>query len=111
VMFLVKNIIVFHDLDKLTGSALHLFPLLQMWNIHWNIRGTQDRENWGFLNVDEISFDFQFIINYYISSMIFYFLWAAFYYATLYICWNHIREKEFYCLLMDELHRGQYVKQ
>mmetsp|Transcript_16612 Transcript_16612/g.14506 ORF Transcript_16612/g.14506 Transcript_16612/m.14506 type:complete len:103 (+) Transcript_16612:572-880(+) len=76
VMLIVRNIIVFHDLDKLTGSALHLFPLLQMWNIHWNIRGTQDRQNWGFMEIENINFNFEFVVNYYFYSLAIYGLWA-----------------------------------
>jgi hypothetical protein len=111
VMLLVKNIIVFHDLDKLAGSCLHMFPSLLMWNIHWNIRDTPERKQWGFCDVSDITFTTDFVLEYYYGHLVYYLTWAAFYYTILNICWDHILKNEYYCFMIDELHRGKYVKE
>lgn len=51
-----------------------------MWNIHWNLRGTQEREDWGFITVDNIDFDFTFWNSYWYSLFYPYFIWAPIYY-------------------------------
>lgn len=103
--------VVFHDLDKLTGSSLHLFPLLTMWNIHWNIRGTTERTEWGFYDVGNSNLSFEFLVKYFQNYFSFYFSWAVVYYFIItYACWNTIINKNYYCLVLDELYRGQYIK-
>jgi hypothetical protein len=94
----------------MTGTALHLFPLLTMWNIHWNLHGTVEREQWGFYNTDHIEFDLTFLATYFGYFMTFYSIWATLYYSILYIYWDQILENQYYCLLLNELIRGAYIK-
>jgi hypothetical protein len=111
VMLLVRNIIVFHDLDKMAGSVLHMFPCLIMWNIHWNIRDTPERKQWGFCDVSDFNFSYDLVLEYFYLHLYYYIPWAIFYYTTLNICWDHILSKNYYCFMIDQLHRGKYVKE
>lgn len=82
-----------------------------MWNIHWNIRGTLAREAWGLYEVENIQFDQQFLTNYFKYFVMFYFAWAAVYYfVILFLCWNTILKNDYYCLLLNEIFRGDIIK-
>lgn len=106
---MVRNIVVYHDLDKLTGSMIHVFPLLTMWNVHWNIRGTPEAQQWGFVDFTDFGFELDNVLYLFKYYLIGYFLWAIPYYTILYFSWSRILRKDYYCLLIDELFRGQFV--
>jgi hypothetical protein len=109
-IYLVKNILAYHDLDKLTGTALHVFPLLTMWNIHWNLAGTDERTRWGFYETQNIEFSLDFAIAYFSYFLIFYICWAIPHYTLLHLYWEKIISNNWYCLMLNELVRGAFVK-
>lgn len=94
----------------MTGTALHIFPILTMWNIHCNLHGTVEREEWGFYNTDHIGFDIGFLATYFGYFMTFYAIWAVVHYSILYICWDMMFENQYYCMFLDKLIRGKGVK-
>ena len=59
----LKNMLVFHDLDKMAGSSFHFIPVLLSWNIHWNIRGMPGRKEWGFYDPENIEFGLPIILE------------------------------------------------
>lgn len=47
-----------------------------MWNVHWNIRGTEAREYWGFYDVTKDEFSLEFIYTFLFASTVIYAIWA-----------------------------------
>lgn len=58
-------------------------PLLVMWNVHWNIRGTEDWKAWGFYDPSNDQLDFNFIYKYTIASTMIYAVWAIPYFLLV----------------------------
>ena len=110
VILMVKNMIVFHDLDKMTGALLHIMPLVVMWNIHWNIRGTPEAKEWGFYDPSELEFGLDFFQDYMTALYKYYIAHSLIYYVVILSSWRHIRKNGYYCLLMAELNHGDIVK-
>lgn len=93
--------IVFHDLDKLTGSNIHIIPLVLMWNIHWNIRGTQARADWGFYDVDQLRLDIEFVIEYFQDFFVLYLAFTVIHFSILAVFWRYIQKYDLYCSLRE----------
>lgn len=75
-----------------------------MWNIHWNIRDTPEREAWGFLDPNEIQFNFQFVKEVFLYFNMFYVTWAVFYYSIiLFIKRRRIEEKKYWTLIQMQV--------
>ena len=55
---------IMHKFNSTIDMFLKLAPLITMWNIHWNIRGTAGREYWGFYDPSNDSLGFEFIFKY-----------------------------------------------
>lgn len=99
-----RNSLIFHHLDKLTDLVIHLLPLVTVWNIHWNIRDTPERKEWGFLDPNEIQFDFQFAKELFIAFNLIYVLWAVVYYSIiLVIKRKRIEEKNYWTLIQMQV--------
>lgn len=47
-----------------------------MWNVHWNIRDTEERIYWGFYDTSNDTFSMEFFSKYLIASSTIYALWA-----------------------------------
>ena len=82
-VYIFRNSFIFHHIDKLTDLVIHLFPLVIVWNIHWNLRNTEARKEWGFIDVEEFKLDLQFVIDCIVAFNYFYVLWAAFYFTFI----------------------------
>ena len=87
-MVAFRNSVIFHHTDKLTDLVIHLLPLVTMWNINWNLKGTQEFKDWGFFDLSEESFNLGFVkeILYIANSM--YLLHAALYYFMIFVVWR-----------------------
>lgn len=110
VIYLFKNMLVFHDFSKMTGALLHFAPTLTMWNIHWNIRGTAERAEWGFHNVDNEVFGLEFTATHFKHFMVYYLSWVVVYYPLIAcLCWNYIHRNGLFSLIHEELYRGPFV--
>ena len=82
-----------------------------MWNIHWNIRGTQGAKEWGFYDPSDINLDQQFVSEYWTYIYAYFFLHQFIYYAVYAIFWNYIKQNQYPSLLMTQLEQGVWVKE
>jgi hypothetical protein len=110
-LFILKNSMVFHDIDKITGWALHYFPLLAMWNIHVNIEGTQGKQDWGFYQMQNHGFDLDRLLSFFAYFGWFYVFWCILNFSILFIYWKKIILSGQYCNMLNEMIRGTFVKE
>jgi len=75
-------------MDKLTDLVIHLLPLVTIWNINWNLKGTQEFKDWGFIDLSSISFDFSFVKEIFYLANTMYALHAIIYYSLILIVWR-----------------------
>lgn len=75
-VYYLMNSMVMHKLNSIADLFIKIGPLIVMWNVHWNIRDTPQRQFWGFYDGpnDELTFDF--IYNYLSTSTLVYLFWA-----------------------------------
>ena len=105
-----KYAIVFHDLEKCLGAVQHTMPFLMMWQIHWNMRGTPSREQWGFYNPELIELNLKTIGEYYLNFYIYYFgMFSVVFYAIAILFWNKI-ESGYAFFSYDLLTTNGYLK-
>ena len=102
VTYLIKNKLMFHDLDKYAGATLHLMPALMFWNIHWNTRGMPGRAEWGFYDPELIQYDLNFLLDYFKVFWMYYIAYCIFYYSVILSYWNYILENDYYCFLREQ---------
>lgn len=67
----------------MTDLVIHIMPYMVMFNVHWNIRDTDERKAWGFVDTDSIHFNFEFIAEVLIDFHKYYFVWALIYYGII----------------------------
>lgn len=104
-----RNSMVYHHFDKLSDLTIHLLPLVTMWNIHWNLRGTAERKQWGFMPVDDIEFGWQFVYEYFSIFYLFFFIWFPLYLLIHYVCWTHIINNGYWCMILFQFERGPLI--
>jgi hypothetical protein len=84
----------------MTDLLIHLMPCITVYNIHWNIRGTDEAKVWGFPDPEEFKFGFIFLSECFLAFNMFYFAWAAVYYFIITgICSSRIKRKGYWTLL------------
>ena len=88
--------LIFHDLDKLAALSSHFMPFLIMWNIHWNTRDMPGRKEWGFYDPNQFEIGISLFIEYVITYIILYAIFATFYNSVLAIFWNKVKNYTFY---------------
>ncbi|CAI2364957.1 unnamed protein product [Moneuplotes crassus] len=99
-LFCFKNSFIFHHLDKLTDLVIHLLPIVTMWNIRYNIGGTEEFKQWGFCDLSEVPFSFGYIIEAFSAANKMYLSHACFYYFLVCVVLRtEIFEKGKNCLL------------
>lgn len=82
-VYYLKVSMIMHKLNSTTDMFLKLAPLITMWNIHWNIRGTEGSAYWGFYDPSSDSLNLDFITTYFLCSLLVYLPWACFFFAAV----------------------------
>ena len=77
------NSMIMHKLNSIADLFLKLGPIIIMWNIHWNIRNTEESKFWGFSDVSKDTFSIEFITKYVYFSTTLYLVWALFYFLII----------------------------
>ena len=109
-IYVFRNSFIFHHIDKLTDLVIHLLPLVTIWNIHWNLRNSESRQEWGFLNIEELKLDFQFIKDCIMAFNYFYIIWASFYYIFIMgIRRKRITEKNYWTLIDMQVDQNKFA--
>jgi len=105
-----KNSFTYHNFDKLCDLSIHLLPHVTLWNIHWNIRDLPGRKEWGFMDVNDVSFGLEFLYNYFAGFYMIFVPWMVMYYTfILFFSWNRIISKGYNCLILHEINNGRYI--
>lgn len=79
-----RNQMVFHNYDNMSSLALHIFPIIVMWNLRWNTmpyEETLTESERHFLSIDT-SFDFN---KFFIYPMGCYFIWVSIYFVINFV--------------------------
>ena len=106
------NSIIFHLIDKMTDLGIHLFPFITIYNIHWNIRGTEESKNWGFIDPESYQFGTSFMLEFVLVFHIFYGLWAIVYYAIiLWLCKERIKSRNYWTLLQMQTDKSRIAQE
>ena len=104
IIFLYRMMIVFHDLERTTSCYQHILPFLLFWNIHWNIRGTPERKEWGFYDADQIELNFSTILEYYGIFYLYYFgFFSVIFYTFVLAFWDTIVKYDYCCFAVEML--------
>ena len=109
-VFLFTNQFVFHDIDKMTGSLLHTLPIITQWNIHWNLRGTEGLQEWGFYDASNDMFTWDTVSYYYMSYWKIYFIHCLVYFGTVYLRYDVIMKNDYMCYFRNEFEGGMFAK-
>lgn len=73
---LVSVSMVMEKLNRIADLFLKLGPLIVMWNIHWNLRGTEEHQTWNFYDASKDSLSIDFILTYVFTCTQIYAFWA-----------------------------------
>ena len=92
----------------MTDLLIHLMPLITIYNIHWNIRGTEYVELWGFIDPNEFQFGLEFLLECFVAFNLFYLSWAAVYYMIITgVCRSRIQRKGYWTLLKMQIDKSK----
>ena len=80
-----------------------------MWNIHWNLRGTQERADWGFMDVESIEFGWTFLFEYFGGFYTFFFIWFPIYLIIIYGWWSLIIKNGYWWMIGYQFERGPLI--
>jgi hypothetical protein len=109
-LFRFRNSLIFHHLDKLTDLVIHLLPIVTMWNIHWNIRETAERKEWGFVDTNSFTFNLSFVWDMFYYFNIMYVSWASVYYLIiLIVSRERIKQRGYWTLLQMSIDSSKFA--
>lgn len=85
-----RNSMIFHKIDNLVSLAIHLLPMLTVWNIKWctleyekaTIKDINQRY---FLTLDENESWFSFVMTIFIYPILIYLFWVVLYYLKIFV--------------------------
>ena len=111
IIFVFNYGVVFHDWEKTHGIVQHIFLTIMMWQIHWNLRGTPEREQWGFYDPELIEFSFGTIIEYYKNFYIYYFwIFIPIFYGVFFIFYKKVRAGYVF-YMYDVMFANKFIKE
>jgi hypothetical protein len=102
ITIILKCQFVIHDYEKVCACFVHLTPILIFWNIHWNIRGTDEAKEWGFYDATNDSFTLDTFSTYLVSFLFNLVVYITIYYGILYIRWDVIKKNNYTCIFKVE---------
>jgi hypothetical protein len=82
-VYYLMDSLIMHKLNSIIDLFIKLGPLVTMWNVHWNIRGTNDREFWGFYDSSKDTLSVDFICRYMFAATLVYAVWALPYFIFI----------------------------
>lgn len=75
-VYVLRQSLIMHKIEKIVDLVMYLFPSIVMWNLHWNLRGTPERQVWGYYDPSGDGLSWGFVGKLVWQSTALFLVWA-----------------------------------